>query len=282
MCALNGEPPILPISAAELSSFREAAQRALQTLMAAQPDCICLPDAELWLERTVAVLTRNAASGRFASARRFQQHASLSLAAYAQQILTLLAAEWERIEELRTGDTLHWRAVLQRLERRAYYWLRSAGREVWAYGDASDVAAKTCEDLWQSLKCNSFPFDVPFDHWSERALLNRLREFDRKRRQHARHVVASLDHPCYEDGSTLGDLLPSADMRTWLDLESNREVLLQACAHLDERQARIVSLWYLEGWSAEEIAAEIGLQVNHVYVLRHRAIKTLRMHYTDL
>lgn len=152
----------------------------------------------------------------------------------------------------------------------------SAGREDWAKWEAREAAAKTCADLWQWLQGNPFPFDVPFDLWSERALRNRLHESVRNRRIHARYVVVSLDHPSAEDGHTLGDLLPTDDMRIWLELESNREVLRQGMGRLEQRLARIVHLSYVEGWSAEEIAAEVGLQVGHVYVLRHRAIKKLR------
>jgi DNA-directed RNA polymerase specialized sigma24 family protein len=45
---------------------------------------------------------------------------------------------------------------------------------------------------------------------------------------------------------------------------------------LDRRQAHIIYRWYVEGWSADEIAAETRLEVNQIYVLKHRAIKKLR------
>ena len=45
---------------------------------------------------------------------------------------------------------------------------------------------------------------------------------------------------------------------------------------LDRRQAHIIQRWYVEGWSVDEIAAEIRLAVGHIYVLKHRAIKKLR------
>ena len=86
----------------------------------------------------------------------------------------------------------------------------------------------------------------------------------------------SLDRPCFEDGSTYGELLPTDEMTLWLDLESRREVVRQAWARLDQRQAEIVHRWYLEGWSVDEIAAETKLKVGHIYVLKHRAIKMLR------
>ena len=50
----------------------------------------------------------------------------------------------------------------------------------------------------------------------------------------------------------------------------------QARTKLNQRQARVVQRWYIEGWSAAEIAAETRLAVNHIYVLKHRALKKLR------
>jgi DNA-directed RNA polymerase specialized sigma24 family protein len=45
---------------------------------------------------------------------------------------------------------------------------------------------------------------------------------------------------------------------------------------LEPRQAHIIQRWYVEGWSADEIAAETRLAVNHIYVLKHRGLKKLR------
>ena len=67
----------------------------------------------------------------------------------------------------------------------------------------------------------------------------------------------------------------------WLELESRREVVRQAWTKLDRRQAHIIHRWYVEGWSADEIAAETRLEVNHIYVLKHRALKKLREYCAD-
>ena len=142
--------------------------------------------------------------------------------------------------------------------------------------EAREAAAKTIADLWDWLQHNTFPFDVTFDRWAERALRYRLTTTVRFRRRQDRHVVDSLDRPCFEEGDPFGDLLPTDDMRVWLELESRREVVRQAWTKLDQRQAHIIHRWYVEGWSADEIAAETRLAVNHIYVLKHRGLKKLR------
>lgn len=272
----------LPPSAAsvEAHSLRSAARQAYKVLAETRPELARAIDAEIWIERATAVLTRNIAMRRHDCAH---QHGSenASLASHAQQVLVGLMTEWERVEALRAGDDGCWTLILKRMEKLAYYWLGSAGREGWAAWEAREAAAKTCADLWHWLQHNPFPFDVPFDRWAERALRNRLKDAACTRRRQVRYVVDSLDRPCSEGGATVGELLPTDDMRVWLDLTARREVVEQAWPRLEGRQARIVHLWYLEGWSAEEIAAETRLDVGHVYVLKHRAIKKLRAFCAD-
>jgi RNA polymerase sigma factor (sigma-70 family) len=277
MCALEAELSSPDGDAAvDARALRDAADDAYQLLMATRPESAGAADAELWIERAVTVLAANVASGRFSRACCYEQESSLSLSRYAQKMLGRLMAEWERVEGLRAGDSLHWTVVLRHMERRAYFWLGPAGREEWARWEAHDAAARTVADLWDWLQRNPFPFDVPFDHWAERALRNRLTEHVRYRRRQARYVVDSLDGPCFEEGHPHAALLPNDDMRAWLELESRRELVRQAWPKLDQRQAHIIHRWYVEGWSADEIAAETRLAVNHIYVLKHRALKKLR------
>jgi RNA polymerase sigma factor (sigma-70 family) len=278
MCALEAESfSPAAVASSDTRSLRDMAHDALQLLMTAHPELARVAEAELWIERAVAVLAANIASGRFASACRYAQEGSLSLSYYAQLVLGRLMAEWEQVEALRAGDSLRWTVALRQMERQAYFWLGPTGREEWAKWEAREAAAKTVADLWDWLQHNTFPFDVTFDRWAERALRYRLTTTVRLQRREARHVVDSLDRPCFEeDGSTFGELLPNDDLNMWLEREIKREALRQGAERLDQRQAHIIHRWYVEGWSADEIAAETRLEVNHIYVLKHRALKKLR------
>jgi RNA polymerase sigma factor (sigma-70 family) len=274
----------LPTTSAvvDVRSLRDVVHDAHQRLIATRPEFAGGADAELWIGRAVTILTANIASGRFSRACRYEQNNLLSLSLYAQQVLIRLMAEWERVEGLRSGDSQRWTVVLRHTERQAYFWLGPTGCEEWARWEAREAAAKTSADLWHWLQCNTFPFDVSFDRWVERALRYRLTTTVRLQRRHARHVVDSLDRPCFEEGgSTYGELLPTDDMNLWLERESGREALRQGAERLDQRQAHIIHRWYVEGWSADEIAAETKLEINHIYVLKHRAIKKLREYCVD-
>lgn len=235
-------------------------------------------DFTLWLERMSRLLAHNIAGGRLAYASRLRTAPASTLQDYADRVSERLLAEWDRVEALRTGDAREWAAVMERLERIAYYWLGPGGRAAWAAGEAREVTAITCADLWGWLQQHPFPFDVAFDRWAVQALRNRLLAATRARRAQGRCVVRSLDQPFCGDGPALVDLPAGDNVRDWLDREANREWLRHALAQLDPRHAQIVRLWYLEGWPAEKIAQALGMQVGNVYVLKHRAIRRLRSH----
>ncbi|HVG18674.1 MAG TPA: sigma-70 family RNA polymerase sigma factor [Blastocatellia bacterium] len=52
--------------------------------------------------------------------------------------------------------------------------------------------------------------------------------------------------------------------------------LLEALAHLNEREREIIRLYYWEGQSHQEIASELGLTENNVTKIRQRSINKLR------
>lgn len=229
-----------------------------------------------WAERLANTLLHNIESGRYERACRYDHTHPLPLAAYARRVAAELVSEWEVVEALRLGDEPTWTTLLHRLERKAYLWLGPSGRSAWAQFEAGEIAAKTCADLWHWLQHNPFPFDVPFECWAKRALHNRMFESLRAQRTYTRLVVDSLDRPTFDARWERVDGLANDDLAAWLEREDHREILQHALARLDKRQAHLIRLWYLEGWSPEEIAAALGIKVNHVYVLKHRALNKLR------
>lgn len=250
-------------------------------LAAAHPDLTSAKDSEAWIDRGAVILTRNLSSGRYSVAQQYLAEDSggqMTLLSYAGQILRELVAEFDLLERLQSGDSATWASVIDRLERLGYHWLGPEGREEWAAWEAREIAAATCADLWIWLQTHPYPFDVPFERWAARALVNRLQESARRRAARERRVVASLDQAAFRTtGSpTLGELLVDNLLADWLERSENREALLQALDLLDERHGRVVHLWYLDGLSADEIAAALNVSVGNVYVMRFRAIEKLR------
>jgi DNA-directed RNA polymerase specialized sigma24 family protein len=197
------------------------------------------------------VVERNIASGRFTIAPSYYGSPSDDddlLPSYAEQVLVELLTESERLARLIEGDPASWRAVIERMERMAYFWLGPHGREEWAAWEARDATAHTCADLWIWLQTHPYPFDVPFDRWSARALNNRLHESRRKQQVRERWGEESLDLSAFRPDTvtTVGDRLADMSFDEWLERTANREALLQALALLKERMATVLRLWYLE------------------------------------
>ncbi len=275
MFSPNSEPPA-PSCCVDEPHVRHAASVALNGCALSEGETPEGLASSPWLERASRVLTYNIAAGRFAYASRPEASPPLTFQEYANLVCIRLLAEWDRVEALRLGDAAHWAAIMQRLDRMAYYWLGPSGREAWATGEAREITAITCADVWVRLQQHPFPFDLPFDRWAEQFLRNRLLAAARNHRVQGRAFTHSLDQPVFEDGAAPVDLLYKDDMRDWLDREADCEWLQRALAQLDVRQQQIVRLWYLEGWSPEEIAAALDLQVGNVYVLKHRALRRMR------
>ncbi|MGQ9839900.1 MAG: sigma-70 family RNA polymerase sigma factor [Anaerolineae bacterium] len=271
-------PPI--VSPSTLACDAEAINQAIRVASAllTEPGRP-LPDpyqAASEIDRLIATLAHNMAAGRYRRACRQSGSSSLSLFSYARRVAMGLAAEWDRVAGLRRGEPALWTALAERLERKAYFWHGPAGRSGWAHSEASEVVANACADLWCWLQAHPYFFDVPFERWAARLLLNRLLAAARSRKTAARHIVDSLDRPLFESELTVADALCTDRSQAGLERFMQREALGHALHRLGEREAQVVCLWYLEGWPAAEIATRLRVTVGCVYLLKHRALRKLR------
>ncbi len=86
---------------------------------------------------------------------------------------------------------------------------------------------------------------------------------------------SSLDVPVGEDGSsTLGQMMPD-ECEHYTDAEA-RVMLAPAVRRLAERDKRILELRFFEGWTQEQIAADIGVTQMQVSRLLARILQELR------
>ena len=80
------------------------------------------------------------------------------------------------------------------------------------------------------------------------------------------------------ESDELSDLIeapPGQDPRSLASQRQRARLLRQALAALPTRDARVFALRYFEDFSYEEIAAQMGLDVNHVSVILFRGRKRL-------
>lgn len=104
------------------------------------------------------------------------------------------------------------------------------------------------------------------------ALLKRLAATRALNRLRQRQREANRVQPLKGDPAPLREPTPEQAARR----SELADKLLLALAEIEARQALIFSLACLEGWSYEEIAAELEITVNHVGVLLNRGAAELR------
>jgi RNA polymerase sigma-70 factor (ECF subfamily) len=115
----------------------------------------------------------------------------------------------------------------------------------------------------------------PVRHW--RGLLQRMaaaRAVDRLRERYRRGPPRPAN-----DWNALGSPAPEPS-RAAEDAELS-EQLRQALARLPAQQAEVFCLHCLEGWSYQDVARQLGVTVNAVGVLLHRARRQLRAWLAD-
>ena len=89
-------------------------------------------------------------------------------------------------------------------------------------------------------------------------------------RRMERHAEESFDveeQPNVKVATYESNLVESSDLR---------EVITMALSHLSERERQVIVASYVDGLRPSEIAEKMGLSPNSVYVLKHRALTSLR------
>lgn len=124
------------------------------------------------------------------------------------------------------------------------------------------------------------------------AVINAVDTFDISRKNHfstyayykikgrminfLQRVEAKAPVPADEAVLTEEDMRASAAVMSEADRTEWTIDLQQALGRLSEREADIVTALVLEGRKAKEIAAEINIDVSHVYRIRRKAVGKLR------
>ncbi|MFS8120101.1 MAG: RNA polymerase sigma factor [Microcoleus sp.] len=125
---------------------------------------------------------------------------------------------------------------------------------------AEDLAADTFAKAWQNL--GSFDFRYP-RAWLYSIARNRLADHWR-----TNHTV-----PLDEDFE-IEDKRESVE--TELDRGLAKDVLMAALDKLPAEMRSVVSLRFIEGYSARQTGAALGISESNVRVIQHRALKKLK------
>ncbi len=178
------------------------------------------------------------------------------------------------LERLRGGlDEDAWRRLVQLYTPLLFFWARRCGE---TEHDAADLVQEVFVILLQTLP--TFAYDAKsgrFRAWLRTLLLNKLR--DRKRRE-ARADKAHAEHQAQVD-------LPDGAEQFW-ETQYQQELARRA---LRLMQAEFTpSTWQacwetvVRGRSAAEVAGELGISENAVYIAKCRVLRRLRQELRGL
>jgi RNA polymerase sigma-70 factor (ECF subfamily) len=130
--------------------------------------------------------------------------------------------------------------------------------------DAEEATQDTFVKAYQHLA--GFGGNAKFSTWLYSIAFRTAVSHGRKHRQHTLSVDELVHHPDAGTGSRTDDGTHQADMRRQLD---------RALAALSAEDAAILSFFYLEEMSVEEIVTATGLAASNVKVKLHRGRKKL-------
>jgi RNA polymerase sigma-70 factor (ECF subfamily) len=176
----------------------------------------------------------------------------------------------ERVRD--TLDDKAWGRLVELYTPLLFAWARRCGA---SEHDAADLVREVFVALVQTLPTFQYDGSGKFRRWLRTLLLNKL--CDRKRRE-VRAARALAQRPVEEE-------LPDVAEQFW-EAEYQREVARRALRLMqaDFAPATWKACWetVVEGRAPEEVARELGVSENAVYLAKCRVLRRLRQELTGL
>lgn len=169
-------------------------------------------------------------------------------------------------EAARNGDRSAFGALVS-IHKASLY--RLARRFVGNSDDAYDVVQDTCISAWLALP--GFDSKQSFGPWVRTILLNKCRDFSRRRAVRSR-ILQWLTHGAATQEGSQSDRPGDAELHD----EPRLRALDQAIAGLPVRYKEALVLTALQGLSHRETADQLGLTPKAVELRVHRARKRLQ------
>jgi RNA polymerase sigma-70 factor (ECF subfamily) len=178
--------------------------------------------------------------------------------------------DWDIIQRCKQGDMAAWDSLVGRYEKPVYKFAFSLCKN---YDDASDVAGQVFVRLFDYI--HTFRNDSHFSSWLF-CIVRNIYVDTCLRATHRSHL--SLDEGLEVDGGRLArDITdPALSPEEHLLQTERRDVLIGVIHHLPDYQRKIISLYYAEDRSYDEIAGLTGVPVGTVKSRLYRARKMLR------
>lgn len=182
------------------------------------------------------------------------------------------------VERAKRGDVEAFEQLISQYQRKVY---NQAYRLTGNYEDASDIAQEAFLRVYSSLP--EFRGDSSFATWLNRIVGNACLDELRKRK---RQRVASLDEPVFTDEGEMDRQLAVADTADGpeqaLERVEVQRAVQQSIHALDEEYRVVVVMRDLQGYSYNEIADMLGINLGTVKSRLNRARAALQKKLADL
>lgn len=171
-------------------------------------------------------------------------------------------SDLELIERIRMGDTQSFAPLVERHKDLVFTIVLRITRN---REDAEEVA----QDVFLKAfgKLGSFKGDSKFSTWLYRIAFNVAVSFTRKK--------SMLTVPISDNEREIGVEEPGASQLLGLDHREQQRLIEMTLEQLDELESVIITLYYTEDCSVEEISGITGLSPSNVKVRLHRTRKKM-------
>jgi RNA polymerase sigma-70 factor (ECF subfamily) len=174
------------------------------------------------------------------------------------------------LQQLRSPDDQRaWRRFVDLYTPLLFYWARRVGLQE---SDAADLVQEVFTLLIRKLPEFTYDQNKGFRNWLRTVLTNKWREIERRR-------------PCAPAGGELPERTVGDDIAVLAEEEFQRHLAVRA---LELMQAEFQPATWKACWEcaavgrpAVEVAAELGMSVNAVYLATSRVLRRLRQELAD-
>lgn len=169
--------------------------------------------------------------------------------------------EYIQIRKILNGETEAFEYFVRQYKDRAYSVAISIVKNEF---DARDVVQEAFIKAFKGLK--NFRKESSFSTWFTRILINEAFKHIKREEKVHQNILQDLSEEMLEDVSRAWDLILKDEQRFYIR---------NAIETLPPKEAMVITLYYMEEQSLEEICSVSGLSASHVKVLLFRGRKNM-------
>lgn len=168
----------------------------------------------------------------------------------------------EIIESVKKGNTADYSILIDRYKNKAFTMLKRMLKNDF---DAEEVLMDCFLKVYNNL--NTFKFESKFSTWFYRIVYNTALTKLSNAKRKIENDMSSIDEFSYMESTYRADEIINADINV---------LLKKIISELSPKNAAVITMFYLEEMSIEEVSEILQISVTNVKVMLHRSRNLLR------